>query len=320
MEQIKETIKNQNPLLKDTSIEHYAKSIFRLHQAMVGTDEPFDNLDFLKDIDELKVHQRNGDIVYLNTFSMTTIRNFYSAIILMLQSEDTPDKKLIQKYQAVVRGTAKKYEEENNTGIVSKRQQDKLLKMDQIDKLLAEAKKEDNKMNYILFKFIILYHLRNEIAELRYITPTNYKKLTKEERDDGNFLIVGTKKITMKRGKFKTNKRYGIITTPIEDKVFQKELRDYLKTLNNDIVFPYNGEMMDRKRLSNHLIYNSKKYIGFGLSTTMIAKSVLSHKYEAQQSKQKVDAKNRGHSVNTQNMVYIKRLPDEQGEKEFTKD
>jgi hypothetical protein len=52
----------------------------------------------------------------------------------------------------------------------------------------------------------------------------------------------------------------------------------------------------------------------------MIAKSVLSHKYEAQQSKQKVDAKNRGHSVNTQNMVYIKRLPDEQGEKEFTKD
>ena len=40
MEQIKETIKNQNPLLKDTSIDHYAKSIFRLHQAMVGKDEP----------------------------------------------------------------------------------------------------------------------------------------------------------------------------------------------------------------------------------------------------------------------------------------
>ena len=302
-ENITNIIKTQKPYLKDTSVSQYVKSIKRLYDKLGGEDESFDTFDFVKDED--KVHD------YLSQFSFTTRRNYYSAIITLLQSEEKPDKSLIQKYDTIVRDNNKKYVEQNETGVVSEKQKDKLVPMEKINSLLQSLKKEKSQMEYILFKLLTLHHLRNEIATLRKITPTEYKKLKVEEREGNNFMVVGTKKITIFRNDYKTNKKYGTIKFDITDKEFQKELREYLDTLDNNIVFPYNNDIMTKKRLTNHLMYYSKKHIGVGLSTTMIAKSILSHKYAEQQKGQKADAKVRGHSVNVQNAVYVKSLPED---------
>ena len=296
-------IKTQKPYLKDTSISQYVKSIKRLYDKLGGEDESFDKFDFVKDED--KVHE------YLSQFSFTTRRNYYSAIITLLQSEEKPDKSLIQKYDTIVRDNNKKYVEQNETGVVSEKQKDKLVPMEKINSLLQSLKNEKSQMEYILFKLLTLHHLRNEVATLRKITPSEYKKLKVEEREGNNFMVVGTKKITIYRNDYKTNKKYGTIKFDITDKEFQKELREYLDTLDNNIVFPYNGDIMTKKRLTNHLMYYSKKHIGIGLSTTMIAKSILSYKYAEQQKGQKLDAKVRGHSVNVQNAVYVKSLPED---------
>ena len=296
-------IKTQKPYLKDTSISQYVKSIKRLYDKLGGEDENFDTFDFVKDED--KVHE------YLSQFSFTTRRNYYSAIITLLQSEEKPDKSLIQKYDTIVRDNNKKYVEQNETGVVSEKQKDKLVPMEKINSLLQSLKNEKSQMEYILFKLLTLHHLRNEVATLRKITPSEYKKLKVEEREGNNFMVVGTKKITIYRNDYKTNKKYGTIKFDITDKEFQKELREYLDTLDNNIVFPYNGDIMTKKRLTNHLMYYSKKHIGIGLSTTMIAKSILSYKYAEQQKGQKADAKVRGHSVNVQNAVYVKSLPED---------
>jgi hypothetical protein len=296
-------IKTQKPYLKDTSISQYVKSIKRLYDKLGGEDENFDTFDFVKDED--KVHE------YLSQFSFTTRRNYYSAIITLLQSEEKPDKSLIQKYDTIVRDNNKKYVEQNETGVVSEKQKDKLVPMEKINSLLQSLKNEKSQMEYILFKLLTLHHLRNEVATLRKITPSEYKKLKVEEREGNNFMVVGTKKITIYRNDYKTNKKYGTIKFDITDKEFQKELREYLDTLDNNIVFPYNGDIMTKKRLTNHLMYYSKKHIGIGLSTTMIAKSILSYKYAEQQKGQKLDAKVRGHSVNVQNAVYVKSLPED---------
>ena len=296
-------IKTQKPYLKDTSVSQYVKSIKRLYDKLGGEDESFDKFDFVKDED--KVHE------YLSQFSFTTRRNYYSAIITLLQSEEKPDKSLIQKYDTIVRDNNKKYVEQNETGVVSEKQKDKLVPMEKINSLLQSLKNEKSQMEYILFKLLTLHHLRNEVATLRKITPSEYKKLKVEEREGNNFMVVGTKKITIYRNDYKTNKKYGTIKFDITDKEFQKELREYLDTLDNNIVFPYNGDIMTKKRLTNHLMYYSKKHIGIGLSTTMIAKSILSYKYAEQQKGQKLDAKVRGHSVNVQNAVYVKSLPED---------
>jgi hypothetical protein len=309
---ITDIIKTQKPYLKPTSVSQYVKSIIRLYEKLGGTDDTFATFDFLKDEENVEK--------YLSEFSFTTRRNYYSAIITLLQSEEKPNKKLIQKYDTIVRENNKKYVEQNETGIVSEKQKDKLVPMETINNLLMSLKKEKSQMEYILFKLLALYHLRNEVATLRKITPTEYKKLDKVEREGNNYMVVGTKKITIYRNDYKTNKKYGTIKFDITDREFQKELREYLDTLNSNIVFPYNNDFMTKKRLTNHLMYYSKKHIGIGLSTTMLAKSILSHKYAEQQKGQQEDAKVRGHSVSVQNSVYVKSLPEDEGEKEFNEE
>jgi len=307
-----EIIKKQKPYLKDISVSQYVKSIERLSQNLKPEDEPMESFDFIRDDEKVEV--------FLSKFSFTTRRNYYSAIITLLQSEEKPDKDLINKYSKIVRDTNTKYVEQNETGVVSEKQKDKLLPMEKINSLLEALKKEKSQMEYILFKLLSIYHLRNEVATLQRITPTEYKKLTNEDKGGNNYLVVGTKKITIYRNDYKTKKKYGTIKIDITDKEFQKEFRNYLNTLKNNIVFPYNNEMMSKKRLTNHLMYYSRKHINVGISTTMLAKSILSHKYSEKVEGQKLDAAARGHSVSMQNNVYVKKLPEDDGDKEFIDD
>lgn len=311
-EYIESVIKTQKPYLKDASITQYVKSIERISKTLKDKDEPIESFDFIKDADAVEL--------FLSKFSFTTRRNYYSAIITLLQSEDKPDKLLIQKYSKIVRDTNTEYTKANETGIVSDKQREKLLPIEKINTLLESLKREKSQMEYILFKLLSLYHLRNEVATLQKITPTEYKKLTKVETDGNNYLVMGTKKITIYRNDYKTNKKYGTIKFEITDREFMKELREYTDTLENNIVFPYQGEMMTKKRLTNHLMYHSRKHIGIGISTTMLAKSILSHKYAEKAESQKVEASIRGHTLNVQNNIYIKTLPEEEGDKEFLDD
>jgi len=311
-EYIESVIKTQKPYLKDASISQYVKSIERISKTLKDKDEPIESFDFIKDADAVEL--------FLSKFSFTTRRNYYSAIITLLQSEDKPDKTLIQKYSKIVRDTNTEYTKANETGVVSDKQREKLLPIEKINTLLDSLKREKSQMEYILFKLLSLYHLRNEVATLQKITPTEYKKLTKPETDGNNYLVMGTKKITIYRNDYKTNKKYGTIKFDITDREFMKELREYTDTLESNIVFPYQGQMMTKKRLTNHLMYHSRKHIGIGISTTMLAKSILSHKYAEKAEAQKVEASIRGHSIGVQNNIYIKTLPEEEGDKEFLDD
>ena len=305
---IEQIVKKQKPYLKQTSVKQYAKSISILYHLLKDDEHSFESFHFIKDIDKVTAK--------LTPYSYTTRRNYFSAIITLLQSEEKPDKDLIIKYTEMVKTVNEEYVAFNETGVVSEKQKDKLIKMEQIDTLLDALKKDGKTMEYILFKLLTIYHLRNEVATLQRITPTEYNKLSKEERGGNNYLIVGSKKITISRNDYKTNKKYGNITINITDKEFLKELRDYVNTLpkETNAVFSYKGEMMTKKRLTNHLMYISNKYIGVGISTTMLAKSILSHKYADGQTQQKKDAAARGHSVGIQNNIYVKKLPEEMDE------
>ena len=86
---IEAIIKNQKPYLKDTSVKQYAKSISILYNNLKDDEHSFESFDFIKDVDKVTK--------LLNEYSYTTRRNYFSAIITLLQSEEKPDKDLINK-------------------------------------------------------------------------------------------------------------------------------------------------------------------------------------------------------------------------------
>ena len=67
------------------------------------------------------------------------------------------------------------------------------------------------------------------------------------------------------------------------------------------------GKALTRNALSQLLLKTTKKRMGKSISTTMLRKIYLSSKYGKIQEEQAKDAEIMGHSVDTQNKVYIKK-------------
>lgn len=300
-EELVDIIKKQKPYLKDTSIHQYIRAIKKLNTLINGENAKLENFNFIEDSKKIEE--------VLKHFHFTTRRNYYSAIITLLQAEDKPNKKLIREYSDIVKEANTKYQEQQESGIVTPKQEPSLLiKEDyhKIEEFINKVKESNDKMLYILLRIITKYQTRNEIATLKLIKLMSFKKLNDEEKQGNNYLVMGSKKIYIVRYNFKTNKKYKQITTEIEDKQLKKEIREYVETLKSDNVFEYRGEQLTPKKLTNILLYQSNKLVGVPLSTTMLAKSILSEKYSEKNEAQKKDAKNRGHSVSVQNNVYIK--------------
>ena len=66
------------------------------------------------------------------------------------------------------------------------------------------------------------------------------------------------------------------------------------------------GNELSRNALSQLLLKTSQKYMGKNISTTMLRKIYLSSKYANVKEEMKKDAKIMGHSVSTQQNVYVK--------------
>jgi len=313
-------IKEGKPHLKDSSIQQYIRTIKKLNKSINGEDSTIENLDFIEEPEKIKQA--------LEHLHFTTRRNYYTAIINVLQLDETPeineewdqeekkshyDKfiykgKLINRYIKIVKEANAQYEEEQESQIVSEKQKEKLVSTSVVEEFIdkVKASTDENKdMLYILLRLITKYHTRNEISNLKLIKLMDYKKLKYEDKTS-NYLVMGSKKILLVRYDFKTNKKYKEIINEIDDKKLAKEIRTYVKTLKSDNVFEYRGEQLTPKKLTNLLLYQSKKLVGVPLSTTMLAKSILSEKYSPNLKAQTEDAKNRGHSVNVQNKVYVK--------------
>jgi len=285
-------IENEKPNLKPTSIKQYVRCIKTLHNKILGENTETDNYDFLKDPEKLKIH--------LSEYHFTTARNYYTAVITLLETEEPRDKDTIKVYENIVKESNDNYKKQNETGIISVKQSDNFVSVDKIDKLISILK-DKNEIGYIIFSILKHHHIRNEIATLQVIKLMDYKKLQVLEKKDNNYMVVGTKKLFIARNGYKTNKTYGEITFDITDKLLIKDIRKYIKGLDSNEMFPFPDTNGGKKQqLSNLMSYLSDKYIGVKISTTLLAKIMLSHAQEKSSSE-------RGHSVSVMNSVYIKQ-------------
>jgi len=312
---LKETIKKSRPNIKDSTIKSYEANLNKLKK-MFETD----NYSFLKDIGE--VMDKIGDKHF------TTIRNYLNAIIILLLALNHDDKydKLIKEYQSKRDDLNQQYEDENATGKISEKQEKNFVPYEDVVGMINKmgqdlkgfkkreltAKDKMLLQIYIIFQIHIRLPMRNDVAGMEAITKRAYNKLTEADKKAKNYLVVEKGKMFMVLNKFKTQSKYEELRFDIP-KDLEKLLRSYLRINGMGVLFKSStGKELTRNQISQLLIKFSKRYLdGKSISTTMLRKIVLSHKFGDLKKEQEEMSKVTGHSVETMNNVYIKEGNDD---------
>ncbi len=310
VENLKETIKKSRPNIKDTTIKSYEANLTKLKK-MFDTDD----YSFLKDID--KVMEKIGDKHF------TTIRNYLNAIVILLSALNHDDEyeELLKEYQSKRDDLNQQYEDENATGKISEKQEKNFVPYEDIVGMINKMgqdlkgfkKKELSAKDKMLLQIYIIYQIhirlpmRNDLAGMEAITKRAYNKLTEDDKKAKNYLVIEKGKMFMVLNKFKTSSKYQELKFDVP-KDLEKLLRAYLKINGMGILFKSStGKELTRNQISQLLIKYSKRYLdGKSISTTILRKVVLSHKFGDLKKEQEEMSKITGHSVETMNKVYIK--------------
>jgi len=309
-----ETIKKARPSIKDSTLKSYVANLNKLKK-LFDTD----NYDFLKNIDD--VLEKIGDKHF------TTIRNYLNAIIILLMALNQDEKydKLLKQYVDKRDTLNQQYEDENATGKISDKQKENFIPYEDLVKMINKMgddlkgfkKKQLTAKDKMLLQIYIIYQIhirlpmRNDLAEMEAITKRAYNKLSVEDKKAKNYLVVEKSKMFMVLNKFKTQSKYEELKFDVP-KDLEKLIRSYLRINGLGVMFKSStGKTLSRNQISQLLIKYSKKYIGKSVSTTMLRKIVLSHKFGDLTKEQEEMSKITGHSVETMNNVYIKSKVDE---------
>jgi len=301
------------PPLKENTIKTYISNVKKINPDL--------ELSWSKDFKE--VMKKLDDM----NITDNTKKNYLNALIVIMEALQVyPDVR--SKYISVRDGFNKQYEKENESGIISDKQAPNFTTKESFDKMVEQIRKEvtfkklkqvknptlDQRNLFQLFIILQLYRLipvRNELATLKKITPDNFSKLSDEDKEKNNYLIIDKKgKMKMSLGEYKTSKKYGvkvIDVPPVPRRLLTIWFNRYNKD-NNAVFLQQKDSPLTKNNLTKMLTRASEKYMdGRKISTTMIRKIYLSDKYADKNEAQKKDSDVMGHSIDTQNKVYIKK-------------
>jgi hypothetical protein len=315
MEQAKQQIMTFKPKIKQSTLDNYMRTLEQIRKYMDKNDYDFifnESDETIKFLHNMK--NKNGTAI-----SYLTKRNYLNAFIVLLQSQDPPNKELIAKYMKLRDEYNEKYTKDQEDSKVSEKQAPNFITLQELDDMLKDMrgdiaqkdlfKKEnlnrDEKTQlkaYIIFHFHRTYPIRNELAGIKLIGKREYNKLTEEDKMKNNYIINMRPNYELSLGDYKTNQHHGIKLFII-DKQNEILLKKWIKINNiqkGDVIFP-----MSRTDLSNLLINYSKRYINKNVSTTMIRKA---HASVHTQNKKKMEdlADIMTHKVSAQMASYQK--------------
>jgi len=328
-EEIADLIIKNKPLLKPATIKMYINNLKNLKKKVENDDKSvLDNIDFLNEID--KVNENLDHLHY------TTKRNYFNAIIVVLLASEKNE--LVKEYQSIRDKLNQQYEDEQATGVISDKQKDNFVDISEIHKVIDEIKyeidikklkkktdlsKKDYQlfMVYLLISIYVKYPFRNDVANMSVISKRQYNKLKIEEKTENNYLVVEKNKMSFVLNEYKTSKKYNEKIIPI-DKELEKIFRLYFRLTNlkfkmdnghSTILFVSStGQPLSRNGISQLLLKTFKQRLGKSISTTMLRKIYLSSKYQDVKEEMEKDAHIMGHSVETQQKVYVKEKEEDE--------
>jgi hypothetical protein len=311
-----EAIKKARPNLKDSSINIYVRNLNKLKKIFNENDYKF--LENYEDVEKI-----------LENLSYLTVRNYYNAIIVLITALNGFDDELVDQYTVMRDELNEKYNKENTeTNKISSKQEqnfitynevvDMLNKMADDLRILKIKQKKDIGVKertllqiFVIFNIYLHIPLRNDVVDLIKIQKREFNKLTDDDKKENNYIVFENNNMFFSIGKYKTDKTYStkIIEIPKE---LQKVIRFWKRiSVFNDSEYLFlsaTGKKLTRNELSQLMIRFSKLYLNdkAQLSTTMMAKIVMSHHLGELKKKQEEMSKQRGTSINTINNIYIK--------------
>lgn len=320
-ENLTEILTKARPNAKDSTIKMYVSNLMKL---MKLHDK--DNLDFLKSPSQIE--EKLKDLHY------TTRRNYLNSIIVYLMAVEKEESLISQGHASLKEFSdmrdnhSKSLEEQNATGIISDKQKDNFVDISEVNKMISEIgeeikskklrKKEDLTPKdktliqiYTLFNIYTRIPLRNDVAGMETINKRAYNKLSKSEKEEKNYLVINKNAMFFVLNKYKTSSKYEELKIDIP-KDLEKLLRQYIRINGMGVLFTSStGKPYSRNALSQLLLKTSKKYMDKSISSTMLRKIYLSSKYAKVKEEMEKDSEIMGHSVKTQQSVYVKKPQEE---------
>jgi hypothetical protein len=315
VENLYETIKEQKPNLKDSSINVYVKNLNKLQKTFNEKDFKF--LENYEDVEKI-----------LEDLSYLTVRNYYNAIIVLITALNGDDE-LTDQYAVMRDELNDKYFKENSeTNKISKKQENNFITYDEVINMLNKMaddlrvlkikKKKDTTSKersllqiFVIFNIYLHIPLRNDVVDLKKSTKRDFNKLTLDDKKENNYIVFENNNMFFSIGKYKTEKTYNTKIIEIPKEV-QKIIRFWKRlSLYNESEYLFlssTGKKLTRNELSQLMIRYSKLYLNdkAQISTTMMAKITMSHHLGEFKKKQEEMSHARGTSINTMNAVYIK--------------
>jgi hypothetical protein len=211
-------------------------------------------------LDSKFLHDFNKIETCLNEITnKNTRKNRLTAILVALDSEEEPNKKLIDRYQTVLKTLMVDVNKQVNSQEKTETQKTNWITLDEIKKilnaLLADIDKDKlwskDKLSkseyglvqkYILLRFYVAHSVRNNVSDTKVLSQKQYDELKEDERLQNNYLIKDKNKYVFKLNKFKNVKRIGVKSIDIDDNVgkiltkwFKINTSGWFFTLNNGI-------------------------------------------------------------------------------------
>ena len=272
-EQLKQDIKNIKPNLTDNSLNKYVKDLFNIYNKYTGEQEQdiIKNIEIFKEVDNIDT--------LISSLAISTQRNFYTAIhtLFKSQSENEDNLKYVDIYGKKLSELNKKQKEAYENNEISEKTKQKLdIGFKAFADFVIKLYNEEQYQTALMLGLIGKYLFRNEIATLKTIQEKEYKKLKYEGLKD-NFIVLRVKKpLFISRGIYKTDKKYGIIKTKLDDTLINKILLKHIETMTDNIVFKdANGKQMNTKSISKKINRITEKELGAPLGTSSINKLAI---------------------------------------------
>ena len=273
-------IKKLNPDLSDNSVDKYVKDLFNIYNKYTGEQEQdiIKNIEIFKEVDNIDT--------LISSLAISTQRNFYTAIHTLFKSQYENEDRLFtlqetlnytdiygQKLSAL---NIKQKQAYDNNEISEKTKQKLDIGFKAFADFVIKLYNEEQYQTALMLGLIGKYLFRNEIATLKTIQLKEYKKLKYEGLKD-NFIVLRVKKpLFISRGIYKTDKKYGIIKTKLDDTLINKILLKHIETMTDNIVFKdANGKQMNTKSISKKINRITEKELGAPLGTSSINKLAI---------------------------------------------
>tara|TARA_R110000737_G_scaffold342737_1_gene367844 strand:+ start:97 stop:1044 length:948 start_codon:yes stop_codon:yes gene_type:complete len=285
------------PDIKEISIKQYIQNLKNYHKKVTNKDT-FDWVDW----DWLKF---NPDILS-DVKTLASKRNFYNSILPLFKSfgmqkvEGTENLNVLEeqnKYGLAIQKINKEVRAMSSANIISDNKLEKYqVKFEEIQKLVLKLKLNKDFQSSLILFLMTEYKFRNEISNFKWISLQDFNKIDNLE---GNYIVIGSRRMFISRGQFKTDKTHGRTETEIENKILRADIKKYIKKLDDNIMFKNsNGEMYSNDSLSQKIGRLTKAEFGISLGT-----SSINSLYLETLNKDTLDAlltlsKNRGTSIN----------------------